>query len=158
MPRVLSIAEAVIFRESLREQRVVFTNGHFDLIHVGHLDYLEQARTYGDALIVGINGDDSTRRLKGVGRPVTPAVERARLIAGLWCVDAAIIFEEITATTLINALRPDVYVKGGDYQDPTKPWPERAGVLAYGGEVHLIPYLPDHSTTAIIAKVKSLPT
>lgn len=134
---------------------LVFTNGHFDLLHVGHLDYLEQARALGDALFVGVNGDSSTRRLKGAGRPLVPAQERARLLAALQPVTAAIVFENDTADTLINALRPDIYVKGGDYA--SKPLPERPTVEAYGGRVVLIDTLPDHSTSALIARVRALP-
>jgi len=157
MGRVLTLPEAIHSRAALRAagKRLVFTNGHFDLLHVGHLEYLEQARTYADALFVGINGDASTRRLKGVGRPLTPANERARLIAGFACVDAAIIFEEDTATALIDALRPDIYVKGGDYA--TKAWPERDAVLAYAGQVALIPFVPERSTSQSIQRVRALP-
>ncbi len=135
-------------------KKLVFTNGHFDLLHVGHLDYLEKARALGDALYVGVNGDASTARLKGAGRPLVPAAERARLIAALEPVTAAIIFEDDTADAILHALQPDVYVKGGDYRD--KPLPERPTVQAYGGSIVLIDYLPDHSTSALIAKIKAL--
>jgi rfaE bifunctional protein nucleotidyltransferase chain/domain len=134
---------------------VVFTNGHFDLLHIGHLDYLEKARALGDVLIVGINGDDASRHLKGTGRPITPALERARLVAALVPVTATVIFNEDTAINLITALQPDIYVKGGDYAH--KPLPERATVESYGGVVRLIDYLPDHSTTNIITKIQALP-
>ncbi len=134
---------------------LVFTNGHFDLLHVGHLDYLEKARALGDALFLGLNGDASTTRLKGVGRPLIPALERARLLAALQPVSAVIIFESDTADDLIRTLQPDVYVKGGDYAH--KVLPERPTVEAYGGRVALIDYLPDHSTSALIAKIKALP-
>jgi rfaE bifunctional protein nucleotidyltransferase chain/domain len=145
------------WRSDLRtsNQTLVFTNGHFDLLHVGHLDYLEKARALGDVLCVGLNGDSSTTRLKGAGRPLVPAVERARLLAALRPVDAVTIFEEDTANALIEALQPDIYVKGGDYAD--KPLPERAIVESYGGRVVLIDYLPDHSTSALIARIKALP-
>lgn len=148
---------AVQRRDALRSagKTLVFTNGHFDLIHVGHLDYLEKARALGDALFLGLNGDASTRRLKGYGRPLVPAVERARLLAALAPVDGVIIFEDDTAQELIALLQPDIYVKGGDYAG--KPLPERATVTVYGGRVELIEYLPDHSTTNLIAKVKALP-
>ena len=136
-------------------QRLVFTNGHFDLLHVGHLDYLEKARALGDALFVGLNGDASTRRLKGEGRPLVPALERARLLAALRPVDAVILFEEDTAIALIETLRPDIYVKGGDYAH--KPLPERPTVEHYGGQVALIDFLPGHSTSALIARIRSLP-
>jgi rfaE bifunctional protein nucleotidyltransferase chain/domain len=144
-------------RQTLREagQRVVFTNGHFDLLHVGHLDYLEKARALGDALFVGLNGDASTRRLKGPGRPLVPAAERARLLAALKPVTAVLIFDEDTAVHLIEALCPDIYAKGGDYHD--KPLPERPAVEACGGQVVLIDYLPQHSTSELIARIKSLP-
>lgn len=151
------LAAAQQHREVLRRagQTLVFTNGHFDLLHTGHLDYLEKARALGDALFVGINGDASTRRLKGEGRPLVPAAERARLLAALKPVTAALIFEEDTAHRLIEALEPDIYVKGGDYAD--KPLPERPLVERYGGRVVLIDYLPDHSTSALIARIKTLP-
>ena len=144
-------------RDQLREagKTLVFTNGHFDLLHIGHLDYLERARALGDALFVGLNGDASTRQLKGTGRPIVPAVERARLLTALIPVTAVIIFEEPTADTLIAALQPDIYVKGGDYAH--KPLPERALVEQYGGQVALIDYLKDHSTSALIERIKQLP-
>lgn len=136
-------------------ERLVFTNGHFDLLHVGHLDYLEKARALGDALFLGLNGDASTTRLKGVGRPLVPALERARLLAALIPVSGVIIFEADTADELIQALQPDIYVKGGDYAN--KVLPERPTVEAYGGRVALIDYLPDHSTSALIRAIKALP-
>ncbi len=136
-------------------KKLVFTNGHFDLLHVGHLDYLEKARLLGDALYVGVNGDPSSERLKGDGRPIVPALERARLLAALAPVTAVILFEEDTADTILSALQPDIYVKGGDYRD--KPLPERETVRAYGGKVVLIDYLPGHSTSSLIARIKALP-
>lgn len=163
MGQHITLQQAVQQRNALREagKRLVFTNGHFDLLHVGHLDYLEQARALGDALFVGLNGDASTRRLKGEGRPLVPAVERARLLAALPPVTAVIIFEEDTAINLISALQPEIYVKGGDYALPdashaVKPLPERPTVEAYGGEVVLIDYLPGHSTSELIERVKAL--
>jgi D-glycero-beta-D-manno-heptose 1-phosphate adenylyltransferase len=160
--RIFSLAEAQTWRAALGDQTLVFTNGHFDLLHVGHLDYLEKARALGDALLIGLNGDASTRRLKGAGRPLVPAVERARLLAALHPVTGVVIFEDDTAAGLIEALRPQIYVKGGDYaapdsHTPPKPLPERAVVEAYGGRVVLIDYLAGHSTTDLIARVKALP-
>jgi D-beta-D-heptose 7-phosphate kinase/D-beta-D-heptose 1-phosphate adenosyltransferase len=154
---LLNTAAAVRQRESLRQtgQRLAFTNGHFDLLHIGHLDYLEKARALADALYIGLNGDASTRLLKGPGRPLVPALERARLLSALRPVDAVIIFDEATAISLIVALEPDIYDKGGDYHD--KPLPERAVVEAFGGKIALIDYLPDHSTTALIARIRALP-
>lgn len=157
MGQILTWDEALAERERLRAdgRTLVFTNGHFDLLHVGHLDYLEKARALGDALFVGVNGDASSADLKGSGRPIVPAAERARLLAALVPVSAVIVFDATTADGLIDALRPDIYVKGGDYRD--KPLPERPTVEAYGGRVALIDYLPDHSTTALIRKIKALP-
>jgi len=156
MSEVLSLNVAVERRNALREQgkTLVFTNGHFDLLHVGHLDYMEKARALGDVLFVGMNGDSSTRRLKGVGRPIVPAVERARLLAALRPVDGVIIFETGTADGLIRALLPEIYVKGGDYAD--RPLPERRTVEMYGGQIALIDYLPDHSTSDLIQRIKAL--
>jgi len=153
----LTLDEARAHRELLRHagQKLVFTNGHFDLLHVGHLDYLEKARALGDALYLGLNGDHSTTRLKGPGRPLVPALERARLLAALAPITAVIIFEDDTAENLIHVFKPDIYVKGGDYAQ--KPLPERALVESYGGQIMLIDYLPDHSTSNLIARVKALP-
>lgn len=156
MGEVLTLEAARQARHSLREagQTLVFTNGHFDLLHIGHLDYLEKAGKLGDALFVGVNGDASTARLKGAGRPLVPDAERARLVAALAPVAAVIIFEEDTADNLLRALQPDIYVKGGDYAD--KPLPERPTVEAYGGRVELIEYLPQHSTTRLINRTRGL--
>jgi len=154
---ILTLEAAIEARNDLRQQgkRLVFTNGHFDLLHVGHLDYLEKARQHGDALYLGLNGDGSTTRLKGSGRPLVPASERARLLAALEPVTAVIIFEADTAQDVLLALKPDVYVKGGDYAH--KVLPERPIVEGYGGEVVLIDYLPDHSTSGLIRRIKALP-
>ena len=157
MGKHLTLKDAIKRREGIRGngQTLVFTNGHFDLLHVGHLDYIEKARALGDALFIGLNGDECTARLKGEGRPLVPAIERARLLAALIPVDGVIIFEEDTAHKLIEALQPDIYVKGGDYAH--KPLPEQATVESYGGQVELIDYMPNHSTTNLIARVKALP-
>lgn len=163
MGELLTLAQAVEWRTILRAAggTLVLTNGHFDLLHIGHLQYLEQARALGAALFVGVNSDASTRRLKGPGRPLTPDFERARLLAALAPVDACIIFAEDTATALVEALQPEIYAKGGDYAAPPggapKPLPERPAVERCGGRVVLIDYLPGHSTSALIAKVRALP-
>ena len=133
---------------------LVLTNGHFDLLHIGHLDYLEKARVLGDALFVAVNDDAATRRQKGPGRPIVPAVERVRLLAALKPVTMAFSFEGDTAAAVLEALQPDIYVKGGDYAH--KPLPEREVVERYGGQVLLIDYLPDHSTSALIQKISQL--
>jgi len=151
-----SLSTAMQQREQLKTQgkTLVFTNGHFDLLHVGHLDYLEKARALGDALFVAVNDDPATEVLKGTGRPIVPAVERVRLIGALKPVTLALIFSGNTADEMIKALQPDIYVKGGDYAH--KHLPERATVEAYGGTVQLIDYLPDHSTTRLIHRIKAL--
>jgi len=157
MGQHITLDEAIQLREQLRQDNktLVFTNGHFDLLHVGHLDYLEKARALGDALFVGLNGDDASERLKGEGRPLVPAVERVRLLAALVPVTAVIIFEDDTADALLNALKPEIYAKGGDYAH--KVLPERPTVEAYGGRVELIEYLENYSTTKLIEKIRNLP-
>ncbi len=157
MGELLDISKARELREDLRSagKTLVFTNGHFDLLHLGHLDYLEKARALGDALVVGLNGDASSARLKGRGRPIVPARERARLLAALEPVDAVIIFAADTADDLLRTLKPEVYVKGGDYAH--KDLPERSTVAAYGGRVVLIDYLPGHSTSELIQRIRTLP-
>ena len=154
MGMVLTWDEALVERASRRRYRqtVVFTNGVFDLLHVGHLDYLEQAKELGDFLIVGVNGDSSAFRLKGSGRPIVPAEDRARLVAALTPVDAAVIFNQLTAEQLVDALRPDVYAKGGDWSE-RKPPPESALVEAYGGRVEFLTYVPGYSTSDMIQRI-----
>lgn len=157
MGELLDISKARELREDLRNagKTLVFTNGHFDLLHLGHLDYLEKARALGDALFVGLNGDASSARLKGRGRPIVPARERARLLAALEPVDAVIIFDADTADDLLRTLKPEVYVKGGDYAH--KNLPERSTVAAYGGRVELIEFLSGHSTSELIQRIRNLP-
>jgi rfaE bifunctional protein nucleotidyltransferase chain/domain len=134
---------------------VVFTNGCFDLLHRGHVDYLQRARTLGDALVVGLNGDGSVRQLKGPGRPILPETDRAIVLAALRAVDAVVIFHEPTAEGLVAAIQPAIYVKGGDWGPGQRTPPEAAVVLSYGGHVRFIPYLPGRSTSEIIAQVRS---
>jgi len=141
----------------------VFTNGCFDLLHLGHVRYLQQARALGDFLILGLNDDAGVRALKGPGRPLVPEAERAEILAALACIDYVTIFPEPTAGPLVALLQPAIYVKGGDYagkQDSLPDMsrlPEAKVVQAYGGIVHLIPYLPHHSTTELIEAIKQLP-
>ena len=134
-------------------RRVVFTNGCFDLLHRGHVTYLSQAKALGDVLVVGLNADESVRRLKGATRPVNAAEDRATVLCGLSCVDHVISFEEDTPEPLIRFIKPDVYVKGGDYTLATLP--EAPLVQSLGGRVELLTYLPDLSTSGIIARVKT---
>jgi D-glycero-beta-D-manno-heptose 1-phosphate adenylyltransferase len=133
---------------------VVFTNGHFDLLHVGHLRYLQSARTLGDVLVVGVNDDRITTERKGPSRPVLPEDERAELLAGLACVDYAVIFHEPTASACISALKPDIYVKGGDYAPGGAALPEAEGVEAYGGRVVILPLVEGRSTTDIVQAIR----
>lgn len=154
---------AEVARRQANGERGVFTNGCFDLLHLGHVRYLQDARALGDFLVLGLNGDESVAFLKGAGRPLVPAVERAEILAALTCVDYVTIFPEKTANAIVELLRPAIYVKGGDWHatpgnDPDpKRLPEAPSVLAYGGTVRLIPYLPGHSTTELIVAIKHLP-
>jgi D-beta-D-heptose 7-phosphate kinase/D-beta-D-heptose 1-phosphate adenosyltransferase len=135
-------------------ERVVFTNGCFDIIHAGHVSYLEQARQLGDRLIVAVNSDDSVRRLKGRGRPINPADRRMAVLAGLEAVDWVVCFTDDTPTSLLQVLQPDVLVKGGDYQNKE----DIVGweiVEAYGGEVQVMDVVDSVSTTAIVSKIQS---
>ncbi len=136
--------------------RVVFTNGVFDLLHPGHIDVLHGARACGDVLIVGVNSDASVRRLKGPDRPVRNEADRAYVLAALAVVDCVAVFEQDTPLELIELLRPDVIVKGGDYHASTIVG--AAETRARGGEVIVIPLTPGYSTTATIAKLRSGPT
>ena len=134
-------------------KRVVFTNGVFDLLHPGHVRYLQHARALGDALIVGLNSDRSVRSVKGAGRPITPESERAEILAALACVDAVVVFDEDTPHAIISAVRPDVLVKGAD-------WAENAVVgrdivEARGGTVIRVPVEAGYSTTAIISRIRA---
>ena len=133
--------------------RVVLTNGTFDLLHIGHVRYLEAARALGDVLVVGINSDASVRGYKGPGRPVVPQSERAEVVAALRCVSYTVIFDEPTATRLVETLRPEVYAKGGDYAKGGKELPEAEAVRAYGGEVVIVPFEEGHSASDLIRRI-----
>ena len=158
-----------LVREVQRRQqggeRGVFTNGCFDLLHLGHVRYLQEARVLGDFLILGLNSDDGVRLLKGPGRPLMPENERAEILAALTCIDYVTIFAEPTAGALVEYLRPAIYVKGGDYAlaggalevPDTSRLPEARVVQAYGGIVRLISYVPHHSTSELIEAIKQLP-
>jgi len=140
-----------LWQRQQRGETIVFTNGCFDLLHVGHIQYLQQARTLGDCLVLGLNDDASVRLLKGPQRPVLPQHERARILAALGCVDYVTIFSEATPHALITQLRPDVLVKGGDYTPETVVG--RDVVEAYGGRVCIMPYIAGNSTTEIIGSI-----
>ncbi|HEX4497460.1 MAG TPA: adenylyltransferase/cytidyltransferase family protein [Thermoanaerobaculia bacterium] len=137
-------------------KKVAFANGHFDLMHVGHLRYLRAARAEADALVVAINDDPSVARLKGPERPIVPAAERAELLAALEPVDFVVIFDGDSPAPLLADLQPDVHCKGTDYGSPERV-PEYATVRAYGGRTALVGDPKDHATSELIARVKALP-
>ncbi len=146
--------------DSLRGQgrKLVLTNGCFDLLHAGHVRYLQAARALGDALAVAINGDDSVRALKGAGRPLNPESDRAEVVAALACVDYVVIFPEVRVTNLIGKVRPAIYVKGGDYTPATLHPEERAALEKIGAEIRILPFEPGHSTSSLIERMKKLPS
>ncbi len=153
MDAVLTLPDLLQLRQTWRaeKKRVVFTNGCFDILHRGHVEYLQKARAHGDLLIVGLNSDDSVRRLKGEGRPIVPQEDRATILAALRCVDFVVYFEEDTPAHLIAEIQPDVLVKGADYQIN-----EIVGhevVQAGGGEVVRIPLTPGRATRDVIKTI-----
>jgi rfaE bifunctional protein nucleotidyltransferase chain/domain len=153
MAPLVSLEEAARLAALWRGQgkRVVLANGCFDLLHVGHVRYLRSARALGDTLIVGLNSDDSVRRLKGPGRPLMPVSERVEIVGALAGVDAVVVFEEDSADALIARIRPHVHAKGTDYTEDSVP--ERAAVLAAGGQVAIAGDPKDHSTRDLIATI-----
>lgn len=158
MGKVLSLEalQIELVRRRAAGESVAFANGHFDLLHVGHLRYLTAARAEADLLVVAVNDDDSVRRLKGAGRPIVPAAERAELLAALAPVDYVVIFSGDSPAPLLAALKPDVHCKGPDYGSPDQV-PERAVVAAYGGRTALVGDPKDHATSDLIARVRELP-
>jgi D-beta-D-heptose 7-phosphate kinase/D-beta-D-heptose 1-phosphate adenosyltransferase len=145
-------AVAVVARLRATGKTVVFTNGVFDLLHVGHLRYLQQARALGDALIVGLNSDRSVRANKGAGRPITPEAERAEILSALACVDGVVVFDEDTPHEIIAALQPDVLVKGADWAADAIVG--RGVVEARGGRVVRVPIEAGHSTSALVERIR----
>ncbi len=152
---VMETEEAVRWREEqrLEGRRVVFTNGCFDVLHAGHVGYLAWARAQGDVLIVGLNTDESVRRLKGDRRPIVPFDDRATLLSALRSVDVVVGFAERTPEVIIDKLKPDVFVKSAQYRE--EELPERTVVRQHGGEIMLAPHLAGHSTTDVIAEIIS---
>lgn len=155
-----SAASAFAHRLRAEGKRLVVTNGCFDLLHAGHVSFLSEARALGDALLVGLNSDASMRALKGPERPLTPELDRAAVLLALRSIDAVVIFGESTAGPLLAELRPAIYAKGGDYSLAGSangtPLPEEAVVRSFGGAIHLLPYLPGRSTTALIERIRKL--
>ncbi|MBE8951273.1 MAG: D-glycero-beta-D-manno-heptose 1-phosphate adenylyltransferase [Quinella sp. 3Q1] len=150
---IIDRKDAANFCEDLRRRgkQVVFTNGCFDIIHAGHVRYLTAAKNFGDVLIVGLNNDESVRRLKGASRPINNQDDRAEVLLGLKSVDHVIFFGEATAESLIAEVKPAVYVKGGDYTLETLP--EAKIVQSYGGRVEFVKLVAGRSTTNIVAKI-----
>jgi rfaE bifunctional protein nucleotidyltransferase chain/domain len=151
--QLLTVDGAVAWRDELRQanRSVVFTNGCFDLLHAGHVEYLAWARAQGDALIVGLNDDDSVRRIKGASRPIVPFAQRAAVLLALRSVDAVVGFAERTPEVLLDAVRPDVHVKSDQYREDELP--ERSVVLQHGGRIALAPHVAGSSTTDVIARI-----
>ncbi len=137
-------------------KKLVVTNGCFDLLHLGHVTYLETARNFGDALLLGVNGDDAVRGLKGPGRPVNSESDRAAVLAALQSVDGVCIFADTRATKFLAAAQPDIYVKGGDYTLETLDQNERRAVESAGGRIVLVPFVPGKSTTGLLQKISRL--
>ena len=137
-------------------KKLVVTNGCFDILHLGHVTYLESARNLGDALLIGVNGDDAARQLKGKGRPVNSEADRAAVLAALASVDGVCIFADKTATKFLSAARPDIYVKGGDYTLDTLNQEERRVIESAGGKIVIFPLVPGKSTTALLEKISNL--
>lgn len=154
--RILPLGSLVTIVKVLRKRKrkIVLTNGCFDMIHLGHVKILEMAHSLGDVLIVGLNSDSSVRRLKGHGRPIMSEMDRAEIIGALRCVDFVTIFSEMTAENLIRNIKPNVYVKGGDYEKA--PCKEMAVVKEYGGEAIVLPYISGKSSTLLVKKILKL--
>jgi rfaE bifunctional protein nucleotidyltransferase chain/domain len=158
----MNLREKIIDAEQLSQWRaalrregktLVVTNGCFDILHLGHVTYLEQARNLGDALLIGVNGDEAVRALKGEGRPVNNQSDRAGVLAALEAVSAVSIFPGKRATDFLAVAQPDVYVKGGDYTLETLDQEERRTVEGNGGRIVIIPFLPGKSTTSLLQKI-----
>lgn len=156
-PKLYSLEAAVRLRAEYRlaEKKLVLTNGVFDLLHTGHLYYLQQARALGDALFIALNSDASVKALKGPLRPVQTEEERAYALAATWFVDGVVIFREKRLSSEIHALRPDVYSKAGDYTLEKLDPEERKALQHVGADIRFMPYLPGFSTTELIAKIRA---
>ncbi len=153
---ILDLNDCARLAREWREQglTIVFTNGHFDLLHAGHVHYLQAARALGDRLIVGLNSDASTRRRKGPTRPILPQDERALLLAALRAVDAVVMWDEDDFREVVAALKPDIYVKGADWNRPDGPQPPEAEIVAgYGGRIAFVELTPGRATSAIVEDI-----
>jgi len=151
--KIISTDRITNKRNSLEGKKIVFTNGCFDILHPGHVEYLSRARDLGDLLWLGLNSDQSVRKLKGPTRPINSLEDRAKVLAGLACIDLISSFEEETPLELIRKIRPGIHTKGGDYS--AEKLPEYDLVKSLGGEVIILPFLPGKSTTSILEKAKT---
>jgi rfaE bifunctional protein nucleotidyltransferase chain/domain len=153
--KIVTAEQLSVIAADLRSasRKLVATNGCFDLLHVGHVRYLQSARKLGDALVVGINGDASVRALKGEARPINNESDRAEVVAALECVDYVTIFPEVRATAFLRAARPAVYAKGGDYQTETLDPEERGTLESVGAEIRIIPFEEGYSTSRLIEQL-----
>ena len=153
--KIVPEADAAVIRKSYAEQRVVFTNGCFDILHVGHIRYLTAAKQLGDILVVGLNSDDSVRQLKGPDRPINSEADRAEILAALAAVDHVVIFHEPRVNRLVTHLKPDLYVKGGDYSIDSLDRGEVEALRSVGAEITIVPLVPGRSTTRLINAIQN---
>jgi rfaE bifunctional protein nucleotidyltransferase chain/domain len=155
--KIIAVEDLAGWRAKFRAtgRILVVTNGCFDLLHAGHVTYLETARNLGDALLVGLNGDSSVRQLKGAGRPINTETDRAAVLAAIESVSAVCIFPEKAATRFLSIAQPDIYVKGGDYTPESLNPEERQTVAAAGGRITIIPFVPGKSTSGLLQKIAS---
>jgi rfaE bifunctional protein nucleotidyltransferase chain/domain len=154
--KVLTLQQAARWAATAhrRHRRIVATNGCFDLLHYGHVSYLQRAKQLGKLLVVGLNADHSVRELKGSHRPLVPQKQRAAVLAALACVDAVVIFPQRRAHRFLAAVSPDIYVKGGDYRPDTLDARERAVLTAHGTKIRILPFVRGFSTTGLIKKIQ----
>jgi len=154
--RIVTAEELSAIRDNmgLAGQRLVFTNGCFDLLHAGHVRYLQQARELGDALAVGLNSDRSVRELKGEGRPINSQDDRAEVLAALGCVDYVVVFDGKRATDVLRTVRPHLYAKGGDYTPDSLDPEERGALSAAESEIKILPLVPGRSTTTVVERLR----
>ena len=156
--KIISFDDLPAWRQKFRAtgKKLVVTNGCFDILHLGHVTYLENARGYGDALLLGVNGDAGVHQLKGPNRPVNSETDRSLVLAALESITACCIFPEKTATNFLTAAQPDIYVKGGDYTLETLNQDERRAVESAGGKIIIVPFVPGKSTTGLLEKIARL--
>ena len=153
--KIVPEADAAVIKKSYAKQRLVFTNGCFDILHVGHIRYLTAAKQLGDILVVGLNSDDSVRQLKGPDRPINSETDRTEILAALTVVDHVVIFRELRVSRLVTLLKPDLYVKGGDYCIDSLDRGEVDALRSVGAEIKIVPLVPGRSTTRLINAIQN---